>query len=77
MDETKIKPDDRSDNVEKLQEMIQNTIVRIERAEASMAFSNEEEQQNIIEKNKKRENSIESMRTEVKEEAAARKNGYS
>ncbi|MBM7691387.1 small acid-soluble spore protein (thioredoxin-like protein) [Peribacillus deserti] len=69
-------PDDRSDNVEKLQEKIQNTLENISEAEASMAFSNEVEQQRILEKNQKREESIQSMRIEAKEEAAARKNGY-
>ncbi|WP_409293720.1 small acid-soluble spore protein Tlp [Peribacillus sp. SCS-26] len=70
-------PDDRRDNVEKLQEMIENTIVNMDEAEASKAFSNGEEQQNIDNKNRKRQDSIDAMRKEVKEEAAARRNSYS
>ncbi|MFK4997924.1 small acid-soluble spore protein Tlp [Bacillus sp. N9] len=44
MDNHKPKPDDRSDNVEKLQEMVHNTIENIERAEESMQFSDSAEQ---------------------------------
>ncbi|WP_409293088.1 small acid-soluble spore protein Tlp [Peribacillus sp. SCS-37] len=70
-------PDDRRDNVEKLQEMIENTMVNMDEAEASKAFSNEEEQVNIDNKNRRRQDSIDEMRKEVKEEAAARRNSYS
>ncbi|WP_026695800.1 small acid-soluble spore protein Tlp [Peribacillus kribbensis] len=72
----KTNPDDRSDNVEKLQDMIENTMINMEKAEEAMAFSNESEQQNILEKNHKRQESIEFMRKEVKEEAADRETGY-
>lgn len=43
-------PDDRSDNVEKLQDMVQNTIENIEEAEASMEFASGEDKQRIKEK---------------------------
>ncbi|MEH6841909.1 small acid-soluble spore protein Tlp, partial [Priestia megaterium] len=36
-------PDDRSDNVEKLQTMVQNTMKNIEEAEEAAACSTEEE----------------------------------
>ncbi len=39
----KPKPDDRSDNVEKLQEMVHNTIENMEEAEETMHFSDGEE----------------------------------
>lgn len=45
------KPDDRSDNVEKLQNMIHNTIENMESAEESLAVTSDETQiQQIKEK---------------------------
>jgi len=72
----KPKPDDRSDNVEKLQDMVQNTIENIHEAEETMRLSNDKDQQNIQEKNERRRESIEGMREEIKDEAAANKKGY-
>ncbi|MCY8118609.1 small acid-soluble spore protein Tlp [Bacillus spizizenii] len=69
-------PDDRSDNVEKLQDMVQNTIENIEEAEESMEFASGEDKQRIKEKNERREQSIEAFRNEIQEESAARQNGY-
>ncbi|MFC4183996.1 small acid-soluble spore protein Tlp [Saccharococcus thermophilus] len=69
-------PDDRSDNVEKLQDMVQNTIENIEEAEETMQFASPEEREKIREKNKRREEAIAAMRAEIKDEAAARENGY-
>ncbi|MDR4886377.1 small acid-soluble spore protein Tlp [Fredinandcohnia sp. QZ13] len=76
MTHNKPKPDDRSDNVEKLQDMVQNTIENIEEAQESMEFSNAEERQRIQAKNERREESIAAMREEIKDEAADRENGY-
>jgi small acid-soluble spore protein (thioredoxin-like protein) len=71
--QNKPKPDDRSDNVEKLQEMICNTIENMEEAEESLAFTDSEEQRQMIEaKNERRRESIDSFRAEVKDEARAR-----
>ncbi|MDF1511408.1 small acid-soluble spore protein Tlp [Robertmurraya sp. DFI.2.37] len=61
-------PDDRSDNVEKLQEMVHNTIENMEEAEAAMDFSNEKDRAQIAAKNEKRRESINSMREEIKDE---------
>ncbi|AUO14267.1 small acid-soluble spore protein Tlp [Priestia megaterium] len=72
----KSNPDDRSDNVEKLQTMVQNTMTNIEEAEEAAACSNEEERQRIQQKNHNREVSIEAMRSEIKDESEARQNGY-
>ncbi len=72
----KPKPDDRSDNVEKLQSMVQNTIENIEAAHETMQFASPEERAQIEAKNKRREESIAGMREEIKDEAAARENGY-
>ena len=68
-------PDDRSDNVEKLQDMVQNTIENIEEAEESMEFASGDKQR-IKEKNERREQSIEAFRNEIQDESAARQNGY-
>jgi small acid-soluble spore protein (thioredoxin-like protein) len=75
MTNRKPKPDDRSDNVEKLQNMIQNTIENYREAEASVEFAGPEEREKIKAKNERRKKAIEGFRKEVKEEAAARENG--
>ncbi|KPN15207.1 small acid-soluble spore protein Tlp [Bacillus australimaris] len=69
-------PDDRSDNVEKLQDMIENTLDNIDESEAAMALSTEAEKQMIKQKNENRKMSIDAMRSEIKDEEAARKNSY-
>ena len=70
------KPDDRSDNVEKLQSMVQNTIENIEESHETLAYASSEERANFEAKNHRREESIAAMREEIKDEAAARENGY-
>lgn len=62
------KPDDRSDNVEKLQEMVHDTIENMHEAEETMQFSEGEQRQKIAKKNERRRESIESMREEIKDE---------
>lgn len=63
-------PDDRSDNVEKLQNMIENTIQNMEAAEESMELTDSDTQRRQIEeKNQRRQESIESFRSEIKDEA--------
>lgn len=42
MDYNKAKPDDRSDNAEKLEQMVQNTYENIEKAEETIQFSDGE-----------------------------------
>ncbi|MCG8395057.1 small acid-soluble spore protein Tlp [Bacillus atrophaeus] len=69
-------PDDRSDNVEKLQDMVQNTIENIEEAEESMKNASGEDKQRIKEKNAKRNESLEAFRSEIQDESQARENGY-
>lgn len=65
----KPKPDDRSDNAEKLQSMIHDTIENIEAAEESLQFTDSETQrQQIKAKNDRRRESIESYRAEIKDE---------
>lgn len=62
------KPDDRKDNVEKLQNMVQHTIENMEEAEESMALTSGEEKEKIREKNNRRRESIEAMRMEIRDE---------
>lgn len=72
------KPDDRSDNVEKLQEMVQNTIDRLEESEEYLSEHAEElspeEIRAITAKNEHRRESIRGMRNEIKDEARERNN---
>lgn len=68
------KPDDRSDNVEKLQEMVQNTIENIRESrdylnENAVEISSDEKA-NLEAKNARREESIEGFRSEIKDEAS-------
>ncbi|MEW9050535.1 MAG: small acid-soluble spore protein Tlp [Neobacillus sp.] len=66
----KPKPDDRSDNVEKLQSMIHHTIENMEAAEESLQFTDSETQRQQIEaKNERRRESIDAFRSEIKDEA--------
>ena len=69
-------PDDRSDNVEKLQSMVQNTIENIEEAQESMQFAGPEEREQNEAKNHRREESIAAFRSEIKDEASSRENGF-
>ncbi|WP_102028328.1 small acid-soluble spore protein Tlp [Salirhabdus sp. Marseille-P4669] len=64
----KPKPDDRSDNVEKLQQMIHDTIENMEEAEESAQFANEQDRQDIEAKNERRRHAIEGFRSEIKDE---------
>ncbi|HAQ07971.1 MAG TPA: small acid-soluble spore protein Tlp [Bacillus bacterium] len=63
------KPDDRSDNVEKLQSMVHHTIENMEDAEAAMVNSSPEDQARIKAKNERRRESIDAFRAEIKDEA--------
>ncbi|MFD2444002.1 small acid-soluble spore protein Tlp [Bacillus sp. CGMCC 1.16607] len=66
----KPKPDDRSDNAEKLQSMVEDTIQNIEKAEESLQLANNDTQRAQIEaKNERRRESIESMRAEIQDES--------
>ncbi|PWW25772.1 small acid-soluble spore protein (thioredoxin-like protein) [Cytobacillus oceanisediminis] len=76
MAHNKPNPDDRSDNVEKLQSMIVHTIENMDEAEESMEFANAEELARIEAKNERRRESIDSFRSEIKDEYQAQQNGY-
>ncbi|MBP1762104.1 MAG: small acid-soluble spore protein Tlp [Firmicutes bacterium] len=73
----KNKPDDRSDNVEKLQEHITNTIQNIELAEETMSqASSSQMREQIAAKNKRREAALSNMRQEIRDEANDQEEGY-
>ncbi|ERI09322.1 small acid-soluble spore protein Tlp [Aneurinibacillus aneurinilyticus] len=74
----KPKPDNRKDNAQKLKEMVQNTIGNIEAAEETMSNTHlsDTQRQQIREKNERRRASIDSMRSEIKDEAQAQQNRY-
>ncbi len=73
---TKPNPDDRSNNVERLQKAIKNTRENIREANETMEFSSEFDRAAIEAKNERRMESIEGMKAEIKDEKQARKNGY-
>ena len=65
--------DDRSDNVEKLQAIVQNTLENMEAAEETIAHAAPEEKAKIDEKNERRKQAIVGLREEIKDEAENRK----
>ncbi|HKM18310.1 MAG: small acid-soluble spore protein Tlp [Firmicutes bacterium] len=66
----KPKPDDRSDNVDKLQEQVVNTIENLEAAHETLQNEDlpEEQRRAILEKNRRRERAIAGKRAEIKDE---------
>lgn len=73
----KNKPDDRSDNVEKIQEHINNTLENIDLAEETMAEAdNPQMKEQIAAKNRRREEALNNMRQEIKDEAQNREQGF-
>ncbi|MEE6449337.1 small acid-soluble spore protein Tlp [Gottfriedia acidiceleris] len=64
------KPDDRSDNASKIQDMINNTKENMNKAEASMKFGNEQDRQNALAKNQRREESLSALESELRDEQA-------
>ena len=73
----KPKPDDRRNNVDRIQYNINKTIQNCELADEMIAKTDDEKaKKNLKEKNKRRESSLESMRKEIKDEAIDKRNGY-
>lgn len=69
--------DDRRDNVDKIQCNISNTIQNIHLSEEMIEKTDDEKnREELIEKNERREEALNSMREEIKEEAIDKKNGY-
>lgn len=70
-------PDDRRDNVEKIQQNITSTIRNMEAAEEIMAKTDDKKtENNLADKNDKRRKALKSMRKEIKDEAIDRERGY-
>ena len=70
----KSKPDDRSDNAEKIKNNIKNTEENMELAEDMMGKTyNDKTKKDLREKNERRRNAIDGMRNEVKDEEKYRK----
>lgn len=67
------KPDDRSNNVERIRDIVKNTEERVQEAEISMEFADPLESNRLKEKNKRRKQSIEALKDEMKDEMTARK----
>ena len=68
MPNRKPNPDERSDNAQKIREIIRNTEENLHEAEISMEFSDSTERQMIQEKNVRRKQSMESLKEEMKDE---------
>ncbi|MED1115330.1 small acid-soluble spore protein Tlp [Bacillus paramycoides] len=62
-------PDNRSDNAEKLQEMVQNTIDNFNEAKETAELSNGKNRAAIEAKNQRRLESIDSLKSEIKDES--------
>lgn len=73
----KPKPDDRRDNVEKIQNNIDNTIKNYRETERMIAITDDEKSvKDLREKNERRKQSLEGMKSEIQDEAKARDQGY-
>lgn len=62
-------PDNRNDNAEKLQVMVQNTIDNFNEAKETAELSNEKDRAAIEAKNQRRLESIDSLKSEIKDES--------
>lgn len=73
----KNKPDDRRDNVDRIQHNISNTIENIHSADEMIEETDDENTKKALsEKNQRRESALDSMREEIKDEAMDKQNGY-
>lgn len=73
----KPKPDDRRDNVEKIQYNIGKTIQNIELAEEMIAKTDDEKmKKTLMEKNERRREALKGMREEIRDEALDKRKGY-
>ncbi|MGI5848788.1 MAG: small acid-soluble spore protein Tlp [Christensenellales bacterium] len=70
----KSKPDDRSNNVERIQRNIDMTIYNMELADELIAKTSDEKmKKTLTEKNERRRRALEGMRREIRDEAANQK----
>lgn len=67
---SKPKPDDRSDNVERIQDNITMTIQNIHRADEMIKKTSDSKmKKELEEKNNRRQNALKGMRSEIRDEA--------
>lgn len=71
------KSDDNSSNVEKIRNIVRNTEENLHEAEISMEFADPQKFEEISEQNKRREQAIEVLKEEMKDEIATHKKGGS
>lgn len=73
----KVNPDNREDNVERIQKNIDMTIRNIELADKMMERTdNSKARKELRAKNERREQALKGLREEIKDEANARENKY-
>lgn len=73
----KNKPDDRRDNVDKIEYNIGKTIQNMELADELIAITDDPKtKEELTQKNDRREAALKGMREEIKDEAKAKKRGY-
>lgn len=73
----KSKPDDRRDNVDRIQHNINMTIHNTELANEMIENTSDDKmKKTLIEKNERRKDALNGMKSEIKDEAIDKKNGY-
>lgn len=73
----KNKPDDRRDNVDRIQKNIDMTIHNIELGEEMISKTDDQKlKKELTDKNERRREALNGMKREIKEEAIAKENGY-
>ncbi|WP_026885807.1 small acid-soluble spore protein Tlp [Clostridium beijerinckii] len=73
----KNKPDNRKDNVDRIQYNIDRTILNCELADEMIEKTDDPKmQQTLKEKNERREEALQGMRTEIRDEALDKEKGY-
>lgn len=73
----KNKPDDRRDNVDRIQYNIDKTILNCELAEELIEKTDDERmKRELTEKNERRKSALKHMRKEIRDEAIDKENGY-
>lgn len=71
------KPDDRTNNVDRIQYNIDKTIQNCELADEMIARTSDQEmKKTLTKKNERREDALNSMRKEIKDEAIDKQKGY-
>ena len=71
----KSKPDDRTDNVDRIQYNIDKTILNCELADEMIAKTDDPDMKQILEeKNERREKALHAMREEIRDEALDKEN---